>query len=399
MLIRSIKTIVKEPSKIKTLANFRKHVFSALENYLCNSKGISRKLICAGLNIGYVLFKKDHVPLTQPALPDNTVLPDKEYYLTDLLPLSTLGSTRSFKREKISCTVVVPVYNGLDHLKRLLPSLVENTNKDVHVLIINDNSPDKHVNDFLKKYEAYPNFCVLTNSENLGFVGTINKAMSMVKTDFAVWLNSDTDVPNFWIERLLAPFEKHPKLATATPFSNSAVTFSYPDFGVDNELKFPLKEIDEAFQKIEPTESQMEETYSGTGYCMAINMECWKDVGELDIEAFGKGYGEENDWCMRASLKGWHHKLVNNLFVHHSHGGSFLSEEKKALCERNRKILISRYPKIMLEEVPQFFQQDPWKPFRQLASLFLSNKNLTLFIDLKKKTNDISGALDYLEVG
>ena len=65
LLIRSIKTIVKEPSKIKTLANFRKHVFSALENYLCNSNGICRKLICAGLNIGYVLFKKDHVLLTQ----------------------------------------------------------------------------------------------------------------------------------------------------------------------------------------------------------------------------------------------------------------------------------------------------------------------------------------------
>lgn len=401
MLIKELKRILKDPSRLKTLSVVRPHVFDAFVRYLINNRGIISQLVCSALNISYVLLKKDmsatsrNMPTPPLLIPEANKRGHAEYLLTDLLQFVTLKQNKSFETKNISCTIVIPVFNGLEHLKRLLPSLERNTHKDAQILIINDNSPDRRVIEFLQRFKCHPNFQIIDNKSNLGFVGTINRAMSLIKTDFAVWLNSDTVVPEYWLERLLAPFEKEPKLATATPFTNSGVIFSYPNFGKDNELEFSLQEVDRAFQKIEPTDNQLEETYSGTGFCMAINMKCWKDVGELDIEAFGKGYGEENDWCMRATQKGWKHKLVNNLFVHHFHGGSFLSEEKRALSNRNRQILISRYPKVMLEEVPSFFEQDPWRPFRQLASLLLSNKDLTLFIDLSSQKNDVSGALDY----
>ena len=399
MLVRVFKQVLKNPSRLKTIADVRPHVFDAFERYLTNKRGLLSQIVCSAMNVSYILLKKDGFT-TSESIP--SVVPEMnegrgqtKYSLTDLLVYTSLNQQKRFEKKNVSCTVVIPVYNGLEHLKRLLPSLTRNTHKDARILIINDNSPDKSVSEYLQGFKCNPSFQILDNERNLGFVGTINRAMSLVKTDFAVWLNSDTVVPEYWLERLLAPFEKESKLATATPFTNSAVIFSYPNFGEDNELKFSLQEIDRAFQKIEPTDNQLEETYSGTGFCMAINMKCWKDIGELDVEAFGKGYGEENDWCMRATQKGWSHKLVNNLFVHHCHGGSFLSEEKKALCDRNRQILISRYPKVMLEDVPLFFKRDPWQPFRQLASLLLSNKNLTLFIDLNSHKNDVSGALDY----
>lgn len=395
MLIKECKRILRDPGRLKTLSLVRPHVLNAFERYLINNRGIISQFVCSMMNISYVLLKKDKLATSGNTRGESEQKGQSQYLLTDLLQLVSFNKKKFFERKDISCTIVIPVYNGLEHLKRLLPSLERNTHKDAQILIINDNSPDSRVSEFLQGFKSHPGFQILDNESNLGFVGTINRAMSLVRTDFAVWLNSDTVVPEYWLERLLAPFEKEPKLATATPFTNSGVIFSYPNFGQDNELKFSLQEVDRAFQKIEPTDNQLEETYSGTGFCMAINMKCWKDVGDLDIEAFGKGYGEENDWCMRATQKGWKHKLVNNLFVHHCHGGSFLSEEKRALCNRNRQILISRYPKVMLEEVPSFFEQDPWRPFRQIVSLLLSNKDLTLFIDLKSQKNDVSGALDY----
>lgn len=59
-----------------------------------------------------------------------------------------------------------------------------------------------------------------------------------------------------------------------------------------NAVDFALKQVDAGSVSIEmPT---------GVGFCMGINWDVWKNIGSFDEDRFGKGYGEENDWCMRA---------------------------------------------------------------------------------------------------
>ena len=48
----------------------------------------------------------------------------------------------------------------------------------------------------------------------------------------------------------------------------------------------------------------------------------WESIGKFfrklvifDAKTFGKGYGEENDWCQRAIEKGYKNVHVENLFV------------------------------------------------------------------------------------
>ena len=41
---------------------------------------------------------------------------------------------------------------------------------------------------------------------------------------------------------------------------------------------------------------------TAVGFCMYIRRECLKEVGEFRAEVFGKGYGEENDFCLRAYI-------------------------------------------------------------------------------------------------
>ena len=48
-------------------------------------------------------------------------------------------------------TVVVPVYNGLDHLERLLPALLKHTSESVRLLFVDDASPDPQVGLFWNK--------------------------------------------------------------------------------------------------------------------------------------------------------------------------------------------------------------------------------------------------------
>lgn len=294
-----------------------------------------------------------------------------------------------------STTVLIPVYNGTEHLKKLMPSLVKNTPNNVQIIIIDDCSPDAEVQKYLQNYADFSNIKIIKNNSNLGFVKTMNKGMSLINTKYAVWLNTDTIVPKQWIERLLYPFDGYNKIATTTPFTNSGCTFSFPIYCEDNEMVKTVDEIDQCFQRIHNFDTLLNETYSGTGFCMGINMECWKEIGQLDEKNFGKGYGEENDWCFRALRKGWKHYLVPNLFVQHCHGGSFLSEEKKKLIENHLEILKEKYPQEMNETVPRFMHNDQWSAYRNLVSLLSCNNNTILIIDLNLGSSSNSGAYVY----
>ena len=50
-------------------------------------------------------------------------------------------------------------------------------------------------------------------------------------------------------------------------------------------------------------------------------------VVPLDAEAFGKGYGEENDWCLRASKAGFVNLLAEDVYVYHAGQISFGLDE------------------------------------------------------------------------
>jgi len=295
-----------------------------------------------------------------------------------------------------SCTIVVPIYNGIDHIKRLFPSIVENTPENIEVILVNDRSPDPQIKPYIESYlNKYSNWKLVENEKNYGFVKTVNRGMALVKTDYAILLNTDTMVPPKWIAKMITPFLENEKIATTTPFTNSGVYFSFPRFGEDNKINWDLKEINDAFDHIVSNEYGLNEIHSGTGFCMGVNMECWKQIGELDYDNFGKGYGEENDWCFRALNDGWRHLLVPNLFVHHFHGGSFLSEEKKKLCEEHHAILERKYFNYIHDLVPNFQAKDPWKVYRMAAAVQMCIKDAILYVNIKSNVDDISGAVDY----
>ena len=246
-------------------------------------------------------------------------------------------------------TAIVPVYNGLDHLKRLLPSLLANTPMGVGILMIDDCSPDAEIAPFLRKQAALDSrIRLLNNPENLGFVKTVNRAFDVCKDqDYVILLNTDTEMPPQWVERLLAPFEKAPDVASVTPFSNGATIFSLPLTDDRNNRDFirvfPLEEIDREIRRYSlPPEKRT--APCGVGFCMAMKNDLVRKYGGFDEESFGKGFGEEVDWCRRMVEKGFRNVIAPNLFVSHYHGGSFESAERLALLEEHEKLLMEKHP-------------------------------------------------------
>ena len=267
--------------------------------------------------------------------------------------------------------IIIPVFNGFDYFDALFSSL-EKTKMDYRILIVNDKSTDERVLPYLENYIQKNQRAVLYNNEqNVGFVGSVNLALKEAK-NHVVLLNTDVIVPENWLERITAPIICGEKIASATPYTNSGTICSFPNFGVNNEIfeGLSVNEIDEVFSKIKPEYPEMP---TGVGFCMALNYDALKEVGLLDEKSFGKGYGEENDWCQRAISAGYKNVHVENLFVYHKHGGSFMSEEKKKLLETNEKKLLEKHPNYE-KDVARYCQSDPARNVRLYAIVKLLNK-------------------------
>lgn len=339
-------------------------------------------------------------PRTGAALsPDNWRPPLR---LREVLSMQTHASFCPLVRAA-DVSIVIPVYNGLHHLERLLPSLLAHTPPEVPLLFIDDRSSDARIVPYLEHaLQERPTASILRNETNMGFTATVNRAMRQVNTAFAVLLNTDTVVPPGWLHRLVAPLaapeaESGGRIASATPFSNAAVFFSFPIRGQDNVIAppFTLEEYDKAFSHIDARTTPRCHIHSGVGFCMAVSMACWHEIGPLDEETFGRGYGEECDWCMRAGSRGWLNVLVPNLFVQHVHGGSFSSAEKQRLAAEHQRILEQRWPRAM-QSVMDHVRADPWREYRTLAAWHLAagGRGCLLLVDLDAEGN---GAVAYRE--
>ena len=87
------------------------------------------------------------------------------------------------------------------------------------------------------------------------------------------------------------------------------------------------------------------------------------ETGEFDAGAFPRGYGEENDFCMRARGKGWRHVLAADTFVFHEGGVSFGDTRDHARKEGIRRVR-ELHPSY-LPEVRAVIEADPVKPVRR----------------------------------
>jgi GT2 family glycosyltransferase/glycosyltransferase involved in cell wall biosynthesis len=220
--------------------------------------------------------------------------------------------------------VIVPVYRGVEETIACLNSVLRSTPATAYELIvINDASPEPALVERLEELAAEKKFTLLHNEENLGFVLTVNRGMRLHPQRDVILLNSDTEVNGDWLDRLRRAAHSAGDIGTVTPFSNSATICSYPVAFQDNPLPADadLAKLDRLCAALNARQTVGLPT--AVGFCMYIRRDCLSEVGYFNEKNFGKGYGEENDFCMRGMRRGWRHVLAADTFVYHAGSVSF----------------------------------------------------------------------------
>lgn len=265
--------------------------------------------------------------------------------------------------------VIVPVYRGLQETQECIITAAKSLPEWADLIVVNDCSPEPELTAWLQQNSAHYGYQLFHNEHNLGFVATVNFAMALHPERDVLLLNSDVEVANSdWLTRMREAAYSHDRVASLTPFSNNATICSFPHFCQDNHLYQGLNvdQLDALFASL-PLEQTLIEVPTGVGFCMYIRRDALHAVGYFDEETFGKGYGEENDWCQRARKQGWFNYHQLNVFAYHKGGVSF-QEEGDPRKAKALELLTGLHPNYT-QDVMSFVAQDPAKSARLMAKL------------------------------
>ncbi|WP_024516283.1 glycosyltransferase [Bradyrhizobium sp. Tv2a-2] len=271
------------------------------------------------------------------------------------------------RTEACGLDVIVPVYRGLaDTAACIYSVLTAKVQISFRLIVVNDKSPEPGVTKLLNALARRKLLLYIENIENKGFVISANKGMAVDREAHKLLLNSDTIVYDGWLDRICA-HAQNGRVGTITPLSNNATIFSYPDPNASNNysIELSLRDLDLAASVV--GQGCSVEVPTGVGFCMFIHRDCYGEVGELDAETFAKGYGEENDFCIRATQMGWKNVAATDVLVRHTGEVSFALDA--AAQQKSGYIsLLKKHPRYEAS-IKRFVSRDPLKAVRQRLDL------------------------------
>lgn len=267
--------------------------------------------------------------------------------------------SRDCSRPKALPLVIVPVHNAYECVQDCLKSL-QRCSPEAKVLVVDDASTDARVLPMLQQWcAASPGRELLALPQNQGFVGAVNRGAERATGDI-VLLNSDTVVTAGWLQALARCLASSSDIATATPWSNNAEITSVPEFCQANPVPEDAERWGRASAALEA--GQYPELPTAVGFCMAVSAAAIDRLGLFDEQTFGRGYGEENDFSLRARGAGLRNVLCVDAYVVHRGGQSFGPLGLRP-DEHSMQRLLGKHP-AYLEEVMSWIKQDPLAPWR-----------------------------------
>ena len=276
----------------------------------------------------------------------------------------------------IKTTIIIPVYNAIDEVIECINSVLFNTElgESAEVLILNDASPDENVKPALERFNGIPGLTIKHGSVNVGYTVNVNKGLELAKDRDVILLNSDTIVTPNWLRNLKSAAYSSPNVGTVTAVSNNAGAFSVPHSGTNilpEGLK--VKQIGRAISASVP--ANYIDVPTGNGFCLYIKRALIQSIGIFDKESFPKGYGEENDFCMRAVDNGWYNLVDPSTYIYHVRSASF-KESKAALIKSGLTEVKRKFPEYG-GAIKAISQNDAFKSARKDTSKLFANLKST----------------------
>lgn len=270
--------------------------------------------------------------------------------------------------ENTSIDVIVCVHNALDDVSLCLESLKKHwSHNSSHRLILIDDGSGGETAAYLREFSTLNSWCLLERSEvGRGYTRAANAGLRMSTGEMVVLLNSDTIVTASWLLKLHNTLFSIQEMGIVGPLSNAASHQSIPDHASKSN-QTAINDLPEGMSP-EVMNQFCEEFVKFKyrplvplihGFCFAIKRSVIDTIGYFDEDAFPNGYGEENDYCLRASNQGFLMAIAIDTYIYHAKSKSYVSEKRIQYMKSGLQKLFERYSQKRISRAVKTMQNNP----------------------------------------
>lgn len=255
-----------------------------------------------------------------------------------------------FEPEAASVDIVVPVYNAVEDVQRCLASLEKHMEgHKVRIIVVNDGSDHATTAWLRARCARRPHFQLIEHGQNLGYTRAVNTGLRASTAPYVITQNSDTIVTTGWLSGLIRCMDSDPAIGIVGPLSNAASWQNVPTlrdesggFAV-NEL--PLGMNVEAMAELvaKVSKRRYPRVRFVNGFCFMIRRQVLETIGYMDEVNFPVGYGEENDFCIRATDAGFTLAIADDVYVYHAKSKSFGHTRRHELSKAGSAALLRKH--------------------------------------------------------
>lgn len=256
-------------------------------------------------------------------------------------------------------SIVLPVYNGADHISESIESVLKQTYQNWELIIVDDCSTDNTPEIIENFAKSDSRIHILHNEQNLKLPMTLNVGFASAKGDYFTWTSDDNMYHPNAIEKMISALEE-----------NSEIDLVYADCTIINNIGEIISEATNA----EPTEIRF---YNMVGACFMYSRSLARKVGEYDPATF---LAEDFDYWIRCYKYTDFFHLQKKLYTCRRHNKSLSMTRRKDIIYQTQYVLDKHFDLIMSRCKSQ---EDKNRYFESIVSQF-EDRSLFLPKELKK---------------
>ena len=205
-------------------------------------------------------------------------------------------------------SIIIPIYNGESRIEELIGSLINQTYKNIEIILVDNNSTDNSI-DKLKKMNNEKAFLkIFSNTKNEGYCGGCNKGIEKANGEYLLFLSQDRIMNKDWIEKTVKEISLDEEICCVIGKVIREGATS-PEYGHSYDI------YGSVLINSVPKESNL---FFGGGTVL-IKKTILDKIGFFDPEFFI--YQEDVDICWRIRLTGKKIKIVENAICQNKGGG------------------------------------------------------------------------------
>ena len=265
-------------------------------------------------------------------------------------------STKSFSTELVS--VIIPVYGEGDLLTKCVKSISSSKSISQYEVILVDNMKDSQSSSVIKSLVDEFNFVkVHSNPFNFNFALGCNTGLINANGGTLIFLNTDTEVEDFWIDKLISPLA-NPKIKAVQPkliYNNSKIQTICTALSDWSYMPFELYKNENINS---PHVSYSRYVNMITAACLAVKASDFIAVKGFDTQYINGC--EDIDLCLKLcdeyKYSCWYESSVTVKHLESKSSGRGLWNEV------NRIFFVNRWRNIIKPDADQYFNQDKLIP-------------------------------------